>query len=644
MNRLFDTFAAVRFIAEHMYRSVDTAEGDKLSAIPETAEPIGGDNWFWTDDNAKVLELLSRPEVWLRFPRQTADILQFVGSMCRGPFIFRRLAAPQLQAMETAGGIAGFRHAFMNVRHDPKHGAVAVGLRYHDERNIDSMLFFGNYVEFTYRRRKFKIPLDGGFEGEGLLDGNSLVLRHRQDVRFADRGREVRLGHLFYEYVFQSRSMLIDIQVQLEIDPGLEISDVVLTIGHDQLDTWHYAIIDTDSRNTAGPLYAATEPARTRLDIAAASYYVIRQASSSGDALALHNTPLRRGHASLEAITRKAGALHRVTTRYAFTGPHRGATLAAAESKLLTGGGLYERTGDYAAFMHDAIAGRTTARMVQDFSTSYDYGVVTNAFAKCFASSSGHSEIEADPAELRSSVDRYLRHFDEIVVAGHRKAANTAYSREVAFAVLAAVTMYKATQSSAYRDQVASLCEVLLDLERPFATASGGAASGFIMRVDAPPIAHVDCHSAAILALIRAAECIGGEPLAEAIDRGLEAYCLVTAAAEAGPRSPFDGIGATLIDQAGARHTETAFWNFKIGLTMRAFAALQHTADPALQRLAARHREQLELYDAIMRRQVQRSLKRHREAVEITTCVYAAETNSETQPWVTLGLVGHPCD
>jgi len=47
-----------------MYRPVELGNGTSHFAIAETALPIAGDGWFWTDDNAKVLEFLSRPELW----------------------------------------------------------------------------------------------------------------------------------------------------------------------------------------------------------------------------------------------------------------------------------------------------------------------------------------------------------------------------------------------------------------------------------------------------------------------------------------------------------------------------------------------------------------------------------------------------
>ena len=84
--------------------------------------------WFWNDDNAKVLELMSRPEVWRRFPQETGEILRFVQSMCRGPFIFRRVGAPRLEPLGSEGNVLSYRHSLMRIRCDLGQGAVVAGV------------------------------------------------------------------------------------------------------------------------------------------------------------------------------------------------------------------------------------------------------------------------------------------------------------------------------------------------------------------------------------------------------------------------------------------------------------------------------------------------------------------------------------
>ena len=82
---------AAEFLVRHLYQKVDIEAASCNHAIAETAN-CEDDSWFWHDDNAKVLEFMSRPEIWRRYPTESSEILRFVGSMCRGPFIFRRKA------------------------------------------------------------------------------------------------------------------------------------------------------------------------------------------------------------------------------------------------------------------------------------------------------------------------------------------------------------------------------------------------------------------------------------------------------------------------------------------------------------------------------------------------------------------------
>jgi hypothetical protein len=247
-------------------------------------------------------------------------------------------------------------------------------------------------------------------------------------------------------------------------------------------------------------------------------------------------------------------------------------------------------------------------------------------------------------AELRALVDEQLKYFLEFTIAGHRAGKNTVFSRELAFVILAAVTMYRATGAEIYQGYLGRLCEALLDLERQFTDAGADPASGFIMRIDAQPVAHVDCHSASLLALVQAAGVIDDARLIAAIDRGLGAYSLETCAVDAGGRYRVDTVGTLLIDEAGNRRTEPAFWNFKVGLTLRLFAALRRATEPRLRDIAARHRERMDLFEMVLRRQLERSMTEHENAIEIRCCTLSAETNSETQPWVMLGLLGHPAD
>jgi hypothetical protein len=643
-----DAIPAAEFLLRHLYRPIEVADGKRFSAVAEN-ENREGDNWFWNDDNAKSLEFLSRPEVWRRFPGEIAEVLHFVRSMCRGPYIFRRISSPRLEPISKEGSVSGYLHSLMQLHFDLSHGVIGAGVRFHDDRTRENLRLTGNRVEFTHRRRRFRLNVESAIRKTDIAqEGNALRLQHSSDLYFTPRWRRLRLGELTCIYTIDARSMLFDVEAVLELEPGRQATDVVLTIGHDALDHPFFTSIGADTEPTGNLLFSAGKPGRGKIGMAGAGYYSIRQGFVSGDALAIHTVP--RGPGILTAIETEvgpAGKLRKAIATYAFPGPHRGGRLVAAEWKLITAGGFYRRVSDYVGFIRDAAATRSAQQAALDFSISYDYGVTINAFAKCFAVCAS-GDVTPRPAtladELRSFFDLYLKHYFELYVDEHMRQPNTIFSRELAFVILGVVTMYRATGADDYLRRLARLCDVLLDFEVRFEDLTGSPASGFLMRLDSPRAAYVDCHSAALLALTQAARYTSDPRLAAAIDRGLAGYFLETCRVDVDGSHKVDTVSTIIVDDHGVRRTENPFWNFKVGMTLRFFSALRTAADPALQAVAARHRSRIELFEIILRRQLERSIRERDNSIEIGVAEIVATTNSETQPWVMLGLLGHPYD
>ena len=632
-----------------MYRPVELGNGASHFAIAETALPIAGDSWFWTDDNAKVLEFLSRPELWQRFPQETNEILRFVRAMCHGPLIFRRVSPARLEPTEKQGALSGHRHSLMDIKYDLSRGEVFAGLRFHDERNRDNLLLTGNYVEFTFHRRRFKLGVEPAISDvDATQDGHTLRLRHSGELHFRSRRKQLRLGRITYAHTIDARSMLIDVEVTLEIEPGVPVTDVVLTIGHDQLGRMRYRTIAADTAPAAKRLFRAGLPGRRQHNLAGSSYYLISQHHSSGDSFAIHSMPRDPARLSgIETVVQRWGRLHRAVARYSLPGSQCGARLVVGERKLLTGGGFYDRIADYAALMRGAASIPSTKQAVWDFSTSYDYGSKINAFAKCFAvCKAGNitTEPAIHPDELRSLFDLYLNYYFEFFINLHAKQLISIFSRDLSFVILGVVTMYRATNAADYLRRLARLCDVLLEFEVRFYDIAGTPASGFLMRMNSVRAAFVDCHSAALLALTQAARFLEDSRFVAAIERGLAGYFVETGAVATGGLGESDTVSTRMVDRRGICRTENSFWNFKVGMTLRFFAALRNSRNPALRSIAARHGERMDLFEIVLRRQLERSITHAGESIEIRTAVSAGETNSETQPWVMLGLFGHPWD
>lgn len=652
-----DALPAAEFIVRHLYRPIAVADDANFFAVTETRNLVGGDDWFWLDDNAKVLEFLSRPEVWRRFPQQTLEILRFARWMCQGPFMFRRVSTPRLERVEGQGEglIHGTRHvhSLMHVRRDLPQGLVAVGVRFHDIRTADNLLLTGNSVSFTHRSRRHSLDVEDAIVAvEAAEHSHVLTLRHSSELFFKARSGRQRLGRITYEYTIDARSMLFGVEAALEVDPAADIADVEMTIGHDQLshgiNEVRYETVAVEMPGAAPQRLVAGAPGQHRIAAAGAPYYSIAQAEIAGFALAIHTVPRQPERlAELDVRVAQQGKLHLVRACYRFPGPCRGARLAVGEDKLLTAGGFYARTADYAALMRRAVAAKPTQLAALDYSVSYDYGAEINAFAKCYAVCAAepivpHSQLR--PEELRALFDQYLEVYFDAFVSGHYERRNTIMSRQLAFVILGVVTMYRATGDQSYRERLRLLCDVLLDFEVRFNDVAGEPASGFPYGIGTHRSAFVDGHSASLLALTQAMRFIPDPRFAEAIDRGLASYCIETAVIDLGRPVKVDVVSTSIGDPHGNRYNEHSYWNFNVGLALRLFRALRDSPDPALQQVAARHRERIELLELLMHRQVQRSITEHADSIEIRTAIYSGETNSETQPWVMLGLLGHPYD
>jgi hypothetical protein len=164
------------------------------------------------------------------------------------------------------------------------------------------------------------------------------------------------------------------------------------------------------------------------------------------------------------------------------------------------------------------------------------------------------------------------------------------------------------------------------------------------MRMDSPRAAFVDCHSAALLALAQAVRYVDDSRLVETLERGLASYSVESCIVDAGSQYQLDTVSTQMIDRLGKRRTQNAFWNFKAGLTLRLFEALRNSPNPSLRSVALRHGDRMERLDTILRQQIERSITLRDDGIEIRTAVSSGETNSETQPWVMLGLFGHTWD
>ncbi|MFC7473466.1 hypothetical protein ACFQS7_03820 [Dankookia sp. GCM10030260] len=283
----------------------------------------------------------------------------------------------------------------------------------------------------------------------------------------------------------------------------------------------------------------------------------------------------------------------------------------------------------------------------RDLSVSYDYGVEINAFAECFAVlAAGEAAAPRGlAAESKGLADCCLDAYRAQFMDGFWRGENTVFSRQIAFVIMAAATMLRATGEARYRADLAALVEVLLQFEQPLHHPETGEAGGFLMGLRSSRDIHVDCHSAALLALAHAAPWLPELDIAAAIDRGMAAYALVTGTIEGlGETRKADTLGIRRTGDGGRPRLSDAFRNFHAGLTLRLFRALRESPAAGLWALHARHAGRLAVLKPLLLRQVALGTREHADGVEIRSSWLSSEANSETQPWVVLGQIAHPRD
>lgn len=648
-----DPVPYAEFIRRHLLQPVSPAGIGLGRGVAETEEPVDGDRWLWADDNAKVLEFLALPALCRRYPEELTEVFRFVQSLCEGPFIFRRTGHPRLERAAGDAAAGHYVHSLMNIVADLPRGVVTVGMRFHDGRTARNLILTGNYLQFTHEGVRHSLDVEEAIAGwHTEFAAPLLVLSHTSEIHFPHQGRQLRLGRLTYSYRFDARAMFFDAEATLELDPAVTVSDLVLTLAQDDLshndNAVRYGTIRADVPGRPPARLDATVAGHHSLPVAGAGYWSIAQSEEMlGFALAIHSVPREpRRLATIEAVVRGADELHYVIAHYRFPEPRTGGTVSAAERKIITSGGFYDRVADCSALFRRRAADRAGTGQPVDLSISYDYGAELAAFARCHRALSGPDlPLAALPlrAASRELFDHYYAVYHDNLLAAHAADPAAIFSRPLSFVGLGLIDMWRATREDRYRQALRQVVDVLLQFERPFPGLAGETESGFIMG-QRTPWPFVDCHSAALLALIRALPVLDDASLAAPIDRALGAFQIATIAHDFGGARKADVVLIDCPHPNGGRARFDAFWNYSAGLTLRAFKALRRAAHPALREVAARHALRMDALGGLMERQIARSLRDRDDALEIRTSHLSAEGNSETQPWVALAVIEDSAD
>jgi hypothetical protein len=630
----------VRYLMQH------PVPGEPLLAVSETELPIDGDLWFWADDNAKILEFFAIPELWRRYPEESKSLLKFINDLCFGPFILRRIGHARLTEVRNDGsGNAQFIHTFMHIGCDLARGIVILGMRFHDGRTAKNLILSGNWVEFSFENQRHRLSVNENVTDFSVRrDGPLLILEHVSELNFQHDGSEQRFGSIKYSYTIDERSMFVGVKAKLTLDAEREFSDIVLTISHDDLshgdnhvDYGALRLLHQDNDTCL----TAEEPGEESFFQSGVRYWALVQSGwMKGFALAVHSISENQDRfLKFETEVKGKGKWHRVAACYRFDGQYSGVDLAIGEQKILTAGGFYDRTADYER-MFDHF-NRLPKSHPLDFSISYDYGAEINAFARVFRVLSSLPETP-ETLELkvtaRGLFDDYYNVYAEVLMKAHEGDSSAIFSRPLAFVAFSLIDMFFATQEERYRSELRRVVDILLSFERPFVGEDGKPESAFLMGLVQSASPYVDCHSAVLLALVRALPVLEDPALITKIDQGLDAYRVETMGIPLGDMRKLDLLCVGRQPQ-GEQPIAYAYWNFTAGITLRLFKLLRQSNHQATSEIYDRHKHRIAIQEALLNLQIDRSLRERDGALEIKTGWLSTEGNSETQPWVALGLV-----
>jgi hypothetical protein len=170
-------------IVKALYR--DGVAGTSLSALAETEQPIDGDNWFWTDDNAKALEALTLPTVFADHLTQVGQMVKFIIANSPPPFVFRRRAGDR--SVFKSDKVDDFHLAtgLMNFRGNLRQADVRQGYRFHDFRTLDAVKFTGDYVHFSVKGKQYTTALNQPESAEIRKSPQGATLVHTSQLKAA---------------------------------------------------------------------------------------------------------------------------------------------------------------------------------------------------------------------------------------------------------------------------------------------------------------------------------------------------------------------------------------------------------------------------------------------------------------------------
>ena len=310
---------------------------------------------------------------------------------------------------------------------------------------------------------------------------------------------------------------------------------------------------------------------------------------------------------------------------------------------MLTGGGYYDALAHYEAVLRDGAGGGG-----YDPSMTYDIGAELNAVAAhiLFARAGRYAQppAEARLQALQAWYDRHVQRYFDFIRPEAPDCLARVFTRGIAFVALSLDCMLRATGDARYRQQLDLATSLILRTGKrlPCGRDEHDLTFGDVWAANVP---FLDNHASCVLALARASwHADPGGALARAVREGILGIKLYPGVVDLGNGHTIAADTLATLNTGGNLHADGGFWNFKLGMVLRAMRAALHAADAGKLDLDADARRRLATRRDLCLELIAHSKRWHpgedgTDMLEVLTSRIAGETNSETQPWIALGLV-----
>ncbi len=646
------TLRAMRsFIVNRLAKTVDLGN-ESFIALSETAERFNETRWFWTDDNAKAAELLAEPGFYDSDPTHADAAIDFVLRMSQGAVIQRRCGPPEMRVLSTDPKAFRVETAFFILEGDLSLGVVRQSLRFNDGRTVIAAQHTGNMLSFRYGGRARLVDAENSIDDFGVdFTADSFSVWHSSRIglpkRPWHRTPPAPLGRLRYTYGVAADLPTVSLRAELTLDPGVTLDKVVLSTALDQLSRiqgieYRGVAIRAGGVDRTAPRVA---DGSAQLHSGPAEYLgVSQQGASPGFSYGIHIL-LEDGAKLAEVAARgqKSGLLHWLVLKYPVGPIPEGGHAVISETRMLTGGGYYDALSHYEAVLRGGLGGGSA-----DPSMTYDIGAELNAVATnilfarrgCYARPPAPERL----ASMQAWYDRHLERYFAFARPGDADDLSRLFTRGIAYVALSLDCMLRATGDARYRAQLDLAVSLILRMGRrlPCGRDEWDITFGDVWASHVP---FLDNHASCVLALARAAW--HGDPdgtLSRAVNEGILGIKLHTAVVDLGNGHTIAADSLATLNTGPHPHADTGFWNFKLGVVLRSLRAAERAAAAGKLQMDALARKRLTLRRDLCVELLEMSMRWHtaldgEPMMEVLTSRIAGETNSETQPWVALGLV-----